>query len=58
MFLPSGQEFAVGDASGRQAAVYLAFANGGPGVGGFDGYLYRGITPDTQEIALFWYRLL
>ncbi len=25
---------------------------------GFDGYLYRGITPDTREIALFWYRLL
>ncbi len=24
-------------------------------LGGFDGYLYRGITPDTREIALFWY---
>jgi len=24
---------------------------------GFDGYLYRGIEPDTGEIALFWYLL-
>jgi len=26
-------------------------------LGGFDGYLYRGITPGTREIALFWYLL-
>jgi ribosomal protein S18 acetylase RimI-like enzyme len=26
-------------------------------LGGFDGYLYRGIEPDTREIALFWYLL-
>ncbi|MCX6030012.1 MAG: GNAT family N-acetyltransferase [Chloroflexi bacterium] len=26
-------------------------------LGGFDAYLYRGITPDTREIALFWYLL-
>jgi streptothricin acetyltransferase len=24
-------------------------------LGGFDRYLYRGITPDTDEIALYWY---
>ncbi len=24
---------------------------------GFDGYLYRGIEPDSREIALFWYLL-
>lgn len=24
-------------------------------LGGFDGYLYRGVTPGTHEIALFWY---
>jgi len=24
-------------------------------LGGFDKYLYKGITPDTEEIALYWY---
>ena len=24
-------------------------------LGGFDRYLYKGITPDTEEIALYWY---
>ena len=24
-------------------------------LGGFDRELYRGITPDTDETALFWY---
>jgi ribosomal protein S18 acetylase RimI-like enzyme len=24
-------------------------------LGGFDTYLYRGIDPETEEIALFWY---
>jgi ribosomal protein S18 acetylase RimI-like enzyme len=26
-------------------------------LGGFDGYLYRGIERETREIALFWYLL-
>jgi len=26
-------------------------------LGGFDACLYRGITPDTREVALFWYLL-
>ena len=24
-------------------------------LGGFDRFLYRGLTPDTEEIALYWY---
>lgn len=45
VFLPSGLEFAVGNNAGREAAVYLIFVNGGPGVGGFDGYL-----PETGRL--------
>jgi ribosomal protein S18 acetylase RimI-like enzyme len=26
-------------------------------LGGFDRYLYRGLTPDTDEVALYWYLL-
>ena len=26
-------------------------------LGGFDQYLYRALTPDTEEIALYWYML-
>jgi ribosomal protein S18 acetylase RimI-like enzyme len=26
-------------------------------LGGFDGCLYRGVMPDTREIALYWYLL-
>jgi ribosomal protein S18 acetylase RimI-like enzyme len=26
-------------------------------LGGFDRYLYKGINPDTEEIALYWYLL-
>ena len=26
-------------------------------LGGFDRYLYKGLHPDTDEIALYWYLL-
>jgi len=35
IFLPSGLVFAVGNNGGHEAAVYLGFVNGGPGIKGF-----------------------
>ena len=38
-------------------AACRLYARCGFELGGFDGYLYRGVAPGTREIALFWYLL-
>lgn len=38
-------------------AACRLYARCGFVLGGFDAYLYRGVAPDTREIALFWYLL-
>lgn len=36
-------------------AACLFYQRCGFELGGFDRYLYRGIDPDTKEIAIYWY---
>jgi len=41
----------------NNAAACRLYEKCGFQLGGFDRFLYRGIDPDTQEIALYWYLL-
>ena len=36
-------------------AACLFYARCGFVLGGYDRFLYRGLTPETDEIALYWY---
>jgi ribosomal protein S18 acetylase RimI-like enzyme len=39
-------------------AACLFYQRCGFMLGGFDRYLYQGLDPDTEEIAVYWYMLL
>ncbi|MBP1701359.1 MAG: acetyltransferase [Chloroflexi bacterium] len=39
----------------NNVAACRLYERTGMQLGGFDKYLYKGITPDTEEIALYWY---
>jgi streptothricin acetyltransferase len=38
-------------------AACLFYQRCGFTLGGFDRYLYRGLDPSTEEVALYWYLL-